>query len=60
MQFTYPKNYDLVYKALKKAGRLDLVGNSPKCLIPYRKGNGYSKNNFNGNKRSEYKRGRKA
>ena len=60
MQFTYPKNYDLVYKALKKAGRLDLVGNSPKCLIPYRKGNGYSKNNFNGNKKSEYKRGRKA
>ena len=60
MQFTYPKNYDLVYKVLKKAGRLDLVGNSPKCLIPYRKGNGYSKNNFNGNKRSEYKRGRKA
>ena len=38
MQFTYPQNYDLVYKALKTAGRMDLVGNSPKCLIPYRKG----------------------
>lgn len=34
MQFTYPKNYDLVYKALQEAGRLDLVGFSPKCLIP--------------------------
>lgn len=33
MQFTYPKNYDLVYKALQKAGRMDLVGTSPKCLI---------------------------
>ena len=37
MQFTYPQNYDLVYKALKTAGRMDLVG-PPKCLIPYRKG----------------------
>ena len=36
MQFTYPQNYQLVYKALKTAGRLDLVGNTPKCLIPYR------------------------
>lgn len=60
MQFTYPQNYDLVYKALKKAGRLDLVGNSPKCLIPYRKGNGYSKNYSNRNKKSNYKKGRKA
>ena len=36
MQFTYPQNYQLVYKALKTAGRLDLVCNTPKCLIPYR------------------------
>lgn len=34
MQFTYPQNYKIVYQALKEAGRLDLVGNSPKCLIP--------------------------
>lgn len=33
MQFTYPQNYDLVYEALKTAGRLDLVGNGPNCLI---------------------------
>lgn len=39
MQFTYPQNYDLVYKALKKAGRLDLVGYSPKCLIPPKRSN---------------------
>lgn len=34
IQFTYPKNYDLVYEALKKANRLDLVGFGKKCLIP--------------------------
>lgn len=33
MQYFNPKNYDLVYEALKKAGRGDLIGNSPKCLI---------------------------
>ncbi|MFV0479280.1 MAG: YgiQ family radical SAM protein [Anaerorhabdus sp.] len=33
MQFTYPKNYDLVYEALKKANRLDLVGHGKYCLI---------------------------
>ena len=43
MQFTYPQNYDLVYKALKKAGREDLIGNGPKCLISYRRP---SANNF--------------
>lgn len=34
MQFRNPANYDLVYKALKKAGREDLIGYGPKCLIP--------------------------
>lgn len=33
MQYFLPKNYDLVYEALKKAGRSDLIGISPKCLI---------------------------
>ena len=33
MQYFNPKNYDLVYEALKKAGRSDLIGNSSKCLI---------------------------
>lgn len=45
MQFTYPQNYDLVYKALNEAGRLDLVGDGIKCLIPSRKpGNAFRKN----------------
>lgn len=34
MQFSYPQNYEIVYNALKKAGRLDLVGYAPHCLIP--------------------------
>jgi len=33
MQYFNPKNYDLVYEALKKAGRSDLIGTSAKCLI---------------------------
>lgn len=33
MQYFLPKNYDLVYEALKKAGKGDLIGVSPKCLI---------------------------
>lgn len=36
MQFTYPQHYKWVYEALKKAGRMDLVGDGAKCLIPYR------------------------
>lgn len=33
MQFWLPKNYALVQKALQKAGRLDLIGWTAKCLI---------------------------
>ena len=33
MQYFNPKNYDLVYEALKKAGRSDLIGTTAKCLI---------------------------
>lgn len=36
MQYSYPKNYFIVKKALEKAGREDLIGTGPKCLIkPY-------------------------
>lgn len=37
MQYSYPKNYDLVYEALTKANRQDLIGNGPNCLIKPRK-----------------------
>ncbi len=37
IQYRDPKNYDLVKEALQKAGRQDLIGFGPKCLIPPRK-----------------------
>lgn len=33
MQFQRPENYELVYEALKEAGRMDLVGFESHCLI---------------------------
>ena len=33
MQYRDPKNYALVHEALQKAGRLDLIGTGPHCLI---------------------------
>lgn len=33
MQYRDPKNYHLVYEALTKANRTDLIGYGPKCLI---------------------------
>ena len=38
IQYRDPKNYALVREALQKAGRQDLIGFGPECLIrPYRK-----------------------
>jgi len=37
MHYRNPANYELVYEALEKAGRLDLVGNAQKCLIRRKK-----------------------
>ncbi|MBE7029803.1 MAG: YgiQ family radical SAM protein [Ruminococcaceae bacterium] len=33
LQFDKPENYKLVYKALMQAGRQDLIGYAPSCLI---------------------------
>ena len=33
MQYRNPKNYDLVKEALERAGRTDLIGFGPECLI---------------------------
>lgn len=33
MQYRNPKNYDLVKEALERAGRTDLIGFGPQCLI---------------------------
>lgn len=42
LQYRKPSNYKLVYEALKTAGREDLIGYGPKCLIrpPGRPGGG--------------------
>lgn len=46
LQYKRPENYQLVLRALKLAGRMDLVGNSPKCLINYHKGDKHNGKNF--------------
>lgn len=33
LQYFRPENHDIVEQALIKAGRTDLIGNSPSCLI---------------------------
>ena len=33
LQYRNPQNYDLVYEALIRTGRMDLVGHGPNCLI---------------------------
>lgn len=46
LQFRNPKKYDIVYDALIMAGREDLIGNGPKCLIrPRSQRNNNSKRN---------------
>ena len=40
IQYRNPKNYDLVYEALMKAGRNDLIGFDKKCLIKPRRMSG--------------------
>ena len=41
MQYRLPQNYDLVYEALMKAGRKDLIGHDKKCLIKPKDNFGY-------------------
>jgi uncharacterized radical SAM protein YgiQ len=49
IQYAQPENYELVKKALIKAKRTDLIGNSPDCLIRERAdvGRFHDKNNRN-------------
>ena len=46
LQYKNPENYDLVKEALIKAGRKDLIGNGPKCLISLSRPSGYRKAAF--------------
>ncbi|MEW9923231.1 YgiQ family radical SAM protein [Clostridium butyricum] len=47
LQYRNPKYYNLVYEALVEAGRTDLIGDGPKCLIRDKK-----RCNGNGNQNS--------
>ncbi|MEG1886404.1 MAG: DUF3362 domain-containing protein, partial [Alistipes sp.] len=38
IQYRNPRNYDLVFEALQKVDRMDLVGFEPQCLIKPRRG----------------------
>lgn len=51
IQYRNPKNYDLVYEALMKAGRQDLIGFDKKCLIKPRRS--FNPNNKNNSKKSK-------
>ncbi|HII4443189.1 YgiQ family radical SAM protein [Clostridium perfringens] len=56
LQFKNPKNYNIVYDALVKAGREDLIGNGPKCLI--RDKNSFGKGNNHSNHKSGERKNR--
>jgi hypothetical protein len=58
IQYRNPKNYDLVYEALMKAGRQDLIGYDKKCLIrPRRYGGSGSRTASGGtNRNAEYRK----
>ena len=63
LQFKNPKNYNIVYDALVKAGREDLIGNGPKCLIrdknSFGKGNNHSNHKSGGRKSRSENSGRR-
>ena len=52
LQYTRPENYELVRKALIKAGREDLIGTAPECLIREKTERRFIKNDVTGRKKS--------
>ena len=50
LQYSAPRNYELVHQALVEAGREDLIGMAPRCLIKPREARGYL-NRANSNKK---------
>jgi uncharacterized radical SAM protein YgiQ len=53
IQYRNPKNYELVYEALTKAGRTDLIGFDKKCLIRPRRTAWEEKNSGAGYKKKD-------
>ena len=62
MQYRNPKNYDLVKEALERAGRTDLIGFGPECLIrprnissdAHRRGGNYHAGQKSGERASQH------
>ncbi len=50
LQYKAPRNYDLVHAALEEAGREDLIGYSPRCLIKPKEARGYNNRQQRNNK----------
>lgn len=57
LQYKRPENHSLVYSALKRAGRLDLVGSGEKCLIKDNK-RGAEKNGKNIERKGSFRKGK--
>ena len=58
LQYSAPRNYELVHQALVEAGREDLIGMAPRCLIKPREARGYlnrANSNKKGNKKTDNK-----
>ena len=58
LQYSAPRNYDLVHSALVEAGREDLIGYGPRCLIKPREARGALNRQFDKNKKSNDKNSR--
>lgn len=53
IQYRKPQNYDLVYEALKKGNRMDLIGYDKKCILkPKNFEKSYKPKEFNKNKKT--------
>ncbi len=52
LQYSAPRNYDLVHAALVEAGREDLIGFGPRCLIKPREARGALNRQFDKNKKN--------
>ena len=59
IQYRDSKNYDLVFEALKRTNRMDLVGFGKDCLIRPRKDSTERKSGGEGNRYSERRQEKK-
>jgi hypothetical protein len=56
LQYRDPRNYDLVREGLQTAGRMDLIGQGKRCLIPARPAGGWGMEKRKGERRERKRR----